>query len=270
MLLYELLTGSTPLRRETLREAAFDEMLRRIKEEEPPKPSTRLSTTEELPTIAANRHTEPARLARLVRGELDWIVMKCLEKDRTRRYETANGLAADLRRYLNDEPVEAGPPSAWYRLRKFGRRNRMALATAAVALISAVAGLSAIAVVQTRARNALAAANARLQEANMALAASLNRETNARNALADANAELTLSKAAVQARYELAVDAIRTFHTGVSEDFLLKQDQFKELRDRLLKSATDFYGKLGGPAGQGDRPGLAAGAGGRRTSSWPS
>jgi non-specific serine/threonine protein kinase/serine/threonine-protein kinase len=141
VLLYELLTGSTPLRRETLRQAAFNEMLRRIKEEEPPKPSTRLSTSQDtLPSIAAQRHTEPARLTRLVRGELDWIVMKCLEKDRTRRYETATALAADLRRHLSHEPVEAGPPSAWYRLRKFGRRNRVALATATVVAIALVAG----------------------------------------------------------------------------------------------------------------------------------
>jgi WD40 repeat protein/serine/threonine protein kinase/tetratricopeptide (TPR) repeat protein len=139
VLLYELLTGSTPLRRETLRQAAFNEMLRRIKEEEPPKPSTRLSTTEELPTISANRHTEPAKLARLVCGELDWIVMRCLDKDRTRRYETATALAADLRRYLNHEPVEAGPPSARYRLRKFARRNRTMLATASVVATSLVA-----------------------------------------------------------------------------------------------------------------------------------
>jgi serine/threonine protein kinase len=128
VLLYELLTGSTPLPRARLRQAAFPEMLRRIHEEEPPKPSTRLSTTEELPAIAAHRKTEPAKLARLVRGELDWIVMKCLEKDRTRRYETANGLARDLQRYLADEPVEAGPPSAAYRLRKYARKHRAALA----------------------------------------------------------------------------------------------------------------------------------------------
>jgi tetratricopeptide (TPR) repeat protein len=141
VLLYELLTGSTPLRRETLREAAFGEMLRRIKEEEPPKPSTRLTSSKDtLPSIAAQRHTEPARLTRLVRGELDWIVMKCLEKDRTRRYETANALAADLRRHLEHEPVEAGPPSAWYRLQKSARRHRRALATAAVVTLALVAG----------------------------------------------------------------------------------------------------------------------------------
>ena len=96
------------------------EMLRRIKEEEPPRPSTRLSdSAEALASISAQRQTEPAQLAKLVRGELDWIVMKCLEKDRTRRYETASGLARDVQRYLDDEPVEACPPSAAYRLRKF-------------------------------------------------------------------------------------------------------------------------------------------------------
>ena len=101
-------------------------MLRIIREEEPPTPSTRLSTTKELPAIAASRGLEPAKLTKLVRGELDWIVMKALEKDRNRRYETASGLAADVQRYLNDEPVEACPPSAWYRFRKFARRHKRA------------------------------------------------------------------------------------------------------------------------------------------------
>jgi hypothetical protein len=124
VLLYELLTGSTPLGRGRLKEAALLEVLRVIREEEPPRPSTRLSTTEELPSIAACRGVEPRRLSGLVRGELDWIVMKALEKDRDRRYETTNGLAADVRRYLDDEPVQACPPSAGYRLRKFVRRNK--------------------------------------------------------------------------------------------------------------------------------------------------
>ena len=112
VLLYELLTGTTPLSHERLTQAAFTEMLRAIREEEPPKPSTRLSDSKEtLPSIAAQRHTEPARLTKLVRGELDWIVMKALEKDRTRRYETASGLAHDIEHYLHDEPVLACPPS---------------------------------------------------------------------------------------------------------------------------------------------------------------
>ncbi|HJQ81363.1 MAG TPA: protein kinase [Lacipirellulaceae bacterium] len=127
VLLYELLTGSTPFARKRLHEAAFDEMLRIIREEEPPKPSTRLSSTEGLPSIAANRGSEPLKLNRLVRGELDWIVMKALEKDRNRRYSTVNSLAADVQRFLNDEPVQACPPSAVYRFRKFARRNKAAL-----------------------------------------------------------------------------------------------------------------------------------------------
>ena len=119
VLLYELLTGTTPLEKQRLRQAALGEMVRLIKEEEPPRPSARLSDSGDLPKIAAARRTEPARLSKLVRGEVDWIVMKCLEKDRSRRYETAIGLARDVERYLNDEPVEACPPSAGYRLRKF-------------------------------------------------------------------------------------------------------------------------------------------------------
>jgi serine/threonine protein kinase len=146
VLLYELLTGSTPLERQKLRAAAFTEMLRMIREVEPPKPSTRLSESkDQMPSISAQRKTEPAKLAKLVRGELDWIVMKSLEKDRGRRYETANGFALDIQRYLADEPVQACPPSAGYRLRKFARKNRTALATAGafVLLLAAAAVVSA-------------------------------------------------------------------------------------------------------------------------------
>src|SRR5205807_3825974 len=124
VLLYELLAGSTPFSKKDLEKAGMMEMLRVIREDEPSKPSTKLSTADGLPTLAANRGTEPAKLTKLVRGELDWIVMKALEKDRNRRYETANGFAADVQRYLADEPVLACPPSAWYRFRKFARRNK--------------------------------------------------------------------------------------------------------------------------------------------------
>ena len=111
VLLYELLTGSTPVSKEQFKAAAFDEIRRIIREDEAQKPSTRISGAEAAPSIAAQRHTEPARLARLVRGELDWIVMKALEKDRSRRYETDNGFAMDIQRYLADEQVLACPPS---------------------------------------------------------------------------------------------------------------------------------------------------------------
>jgi eukaryotic-like serine/threonine-protein kinase len=135
VLLYELLTGSTPLTHKRMKEAAYAEILRMIKEEEPPRPSTRLSDSgEALASISANRRTEPTKLTRLVKGELDWIVMKTLEKDRNRRYETANGFAADVQRYLADEAVEACPPSVGYRFRKFARRNKGGLAVAGLIL----------------------------------------------------------------------------------------------------------------------------------------
>jgi serine/threonine protein kinase/WD40 repeat protein len=153
VLLYELLTGTTPVDKERLKRVDFDELRRIIREDEPPKPSTRISslsrsglpsrtgparqagptggpnpTTVEI--IAAQRKSDPKQLSRLCRGELDWIVMKALEKDRNRRYETANELAMDLQRYLHDEPVQACPPSAAYRFRKMVRRNKALFATA--------------------------------------------------------------------------------------------------------------------------------------------
>ncbi len=149
VMLYELLTGTTPLERAKLRQAAYMEILRRIREDETPKPSTRLSDSKEtLATISAQRKTEPARLARLVRGELDWIVMRALEKDRVRRYDTANAFARDIQRYLYGDPVEAGPPSATYRLRKFARKHRVLLLTAAafaaiLVLATAISGWQA-------------------------------------------------------------------------------------------------------------------------------
>jgi serine/threonine protein kinase/WD40 repeat protein len=132
VLLYELLTGTTPLEQERLKQAAILELLRVIREEEPPRPSERISTSgQRLATIAAARSTEPAKLSRLVRGELDWIVLKCLEKDRTRRYESASGLARDVQRYLADERVEACPPTLGYRFRKFARKHKAPLAVVA-------------------------------------------------------------------------------------------------------------------------------------------
>jgi eukaryotic-like serine/threonine-protein kinase len=141
VLLYELLTGSTPFTKKDLGQAGMLEMLRVIREQEPSKPSAKLSTAEGLPTLAANRGTEPAKLTKLVRGELDWIVMKALEKDRDRRYETANGLAMDVQRYLSEESVLACPPSAAYRLRKLVRRNRGAVAAACLLAIALLAGI---------------------------------------------------------------------------------------------------------------------------------
>ncbi len=141
VVLYELLTGTTPLHRQRNNGAGLWELLRMIREDEPPRPSARLTTTEELPSIAANRGLEPKKLNGLVRGELDWIVMKCLEKDRGRRYETASGLAMDLKRYLADLPVEASPPSATYRLKKFLRRHKGPVLAASIISVLLVGGI---------------------------------------------------------------------------------------------------------------------------------
>jgi WD40 repeat protein/serine/threonine protein kinase len=167
VLLYELLTGTTPLERHRLREAGFDEIRRLIREEEPPKPSTRLSTSgAALPAISAQRQMEPAKLTRLVRGDLDWIVMQCLEKDRNRRYETANGLARDLERFLHDEPVEACPPTTGYKLRKFARKNKKLLATAAAFAAVLLLGVATSVWQAVRATQAEGVALAHEQQAN--------------------------------------------------------------------------------------------------------
>jgi serine/threonine protein kinase/predicted Zn-dependent protease len=165
VLLFELLTGSTPLTHKRAREAALLEVLRVIREEEPPRPSTRLSTTAELPAIAARRGLEPKKLSGLLRGELDWIVMKALDKDRGRRYETANGLARDLERYLHDQPVEACPPSPWYALRKLARRYRAALAAGVLVCAALLLALAVLAVSNVRINREKDARDEALQQA---------------------------------------------------------------------------------------------------------
>jgi len=168
VLLYELLTGTTPFGKERFKKAAYDEIRRIIREEEPPRPSTRLSDlgrsrlpdgaspapgpmplsgrTSKLVSVSTQRQTEPAKLMRLVRGELDWIVMKALEKDRSRRYETAAGLAQDVERYLRHEPVFACPPARWYRFCKLARRNRVLFAGAIGAVLVTLLGVALLVV----------------------------------------------------------------------------------------------------------------------------
>jgi serine/threonine protein kinase/tetratricopeptide (TPR) repeat protein len=136
VLLYELLTGTTPFDKQRFATAAYDEIRRIIREEEPPRPSTRLSTLgATLSRVTSQRRTEPAKLSALLKGDLDWIVMKALEKDRNRRYETPTSLATDVRRFLREEPVEARPPSPWYQFRKFVRRNQSAALFAGLSLL---------------------------------------------------------------------------------------------------------------------------------------
>jgi WD40 repeat protein/serine/threonine protein kinase len=160
VLLYELLTGTTPCDRQRFRTAGYDEIRRIIREEEPPKPSTRISTLgQAAATVSANRRSDPKRLGQLFRGELDWIVMKALEKDRNRRYESASAFAADVQRYLDDEPVQACPPSRWYRFRRLARRHKAVLAA-----VSVVVGAVVLAIISlVGAVTVLAASNAEVQ-----------------------------------------------------------------------------------------------------------
>jgi serine/threonine protein kinase len=198
VLLYELLTGTTPLEHRRAKEAGILESLRVIREEEVPTLSRRLSTTQELATIAADRGTEPTRLTRLVRGEPEWIVMKALEKDRERRYETANALAMDLKRYLADEPVQAGRPSPWYRLRKFIRRHRGPVLAAAVIVVVLVGGIVGTTLGLLRAEDARAA-----EEKQRGLAEASEREAKGQKEAAEAQ-----KQRAIEFR-DKALDALR-------------------------------------------------------------
>jgi tetratricopeptide (TPR) repeat protein len=219
VILYELLTGLRPLDAKRLRQAAMTEMIRIIKEEEP---STRISTDDSAPSLAALRHTEPKKLAALLRGELDWVVMKCLEKQRDRRYDTANGLARDIQRYLADEVVEARPPSAGYRLRKFARKRRAALASAAAIASLLVVGLSAS-----------------LWQMNRAIAAERDAEEKRKAAVAEADLANGVKTFLQKDVLQLADPA-----TQQQEGAALKYDADVRLRDVVLRAAERIEGKF--------------------------
>jgi serine/threonine protein kinase/tetratricopeptide (TPR) repeat protein len=227
VLLYELLTGSTPLEKKRLKEAALLEVLRLIREEEPPRPSTRLADSKDtLPAISAQRQTEPAKLTRLVRGELDWIVMKALEKDRGRRYETATGFAADVQRYLNDEPVQACPPSGWYRLRKLVRRNRGPVLAASLFVLLLMAGSVGTTAGLVR---ALAAEGEALSEG-------VEKDKARRQAV-------TLARTEAEARRQTR-QALNTMTDAVLEELLGRQveltDQHREFLNKVLAYHAAF------------------------------
>jgi serine/threonine protein kinase/tetratricopeptide (TPR) repeat protein len=217
VLLYELLTGTTPFEKERLGKASFDELRRIIREEEPPRPSTRLSTLKDkLTTAAAQRRTQPRQLVRTVRGELDWIVVKCLEKDRNRRYETANSLARDVERYLADEPVLACPPSASYRVRKFVRRYRGPVWAGVLLLGALLGGIVATSWQAVRATRAEQLAGQRL------------------------GAEQAARRQAV-ANLRKARQAVDDSFTRISESTLLYHPNVEPLRKQLLQSAARYY-----------------------------
>jgi serine/threonine protein kinase len=225
VLLYELLTGSPPFSRRELEQAGLLEGLRVIREQEPSRPSTRLSTAEGLPALAANRGTEPAKLPKLVRGELDWIVMKALEKDRNRRYDSANDLALDIERYLHDEPVQAGPPGAGYRLRKFVRRHRGPVLAAALVLFALLAGQAGAAWGLVRAEAARAAeAGARQREAERAEAEARQRaraEENERRANRERDRAEEENRIADAVKRFLLIDLLRQADGRTQADTIL-------------------------------------------------
>jgi len=197
VLLYELLTGSTPFSNAELKKKGLLEILRVVREEEPPRPSTKLSTADALPSLSANRGTDPKKLTGLLRNELDWIVMKALEKDRTRRYETANGFAADVLRYLGGEAVQAHPPSTAYRMKKFVRRNKGQVIAASLVLLTLLAGVVGTSMGMVRAeRSAEAERTAKLaaQDANDLTAERLKQIELINNSVFDIFAEFDIRK----------------------------------------------------------------------------
>jgi serine/threonine protein kinase/tetratricopeptide (TPR) repeat protein len=245
VMLYELLTGSTPLQRQRLREAGLSDMLKMVKEEEPPKPSTRLSSTQEAAKIAAARRSEPVKLTKLLRGELDWVVMKCLEKDRARRYESANGLARDIERYLHEEPVEAGPPGASYRLRRLARKHRTGFA-----IVATFAGLFLLA-------GALCAWQAvRATKAEHKALDERDRAEQARVAEEQAATRKRQAREAAEANLRLARKAVDRGFTRVSQLPELKGLALEGLRHNLLREAKEFYEQM--VQQQPDEPSLQA------------
>ncbi|HEY7326757.1 MAG TPA: serine/threonine-protein kinase [Gemmataceae bacterium] len=256
VLLYELLTGSPPFSKRDLEKQGLLEMLRVVREEEPPRPSARLSTAEALPSLSANRGTEPKKLTGLLRHELDWIVMKALEKDRTRRYETANGLAADVLRFLSGEAVQAHPPSTAYRLRKFVKRYKGQVLAASVVFLALVAGIvgTTLGLLEAKKQEgeakrqegiALAAADeerqAKLREAERAegeKAAKLEAQQN----LQQANANLAFAKK--------GNDILGSVFTGLDprKNYGTLGEFSQALKDNLQKAVQELEGSaLGDP-----------------------
>ena len=244
VLLYELLTGATPLEKQRLAKAAYDEIRRLIREDEPLRPSQRLSTSDTLPSVAACRNTEPARLSRMLRGEVDWIVMKALEKDRTRRYETASGLARDVQRDLADEMVEARPPSTGYRLRKFVRRNKGPVVAASVLLLTLLLGIAGTTFGLIQAGAAWRSEQARAEgEATAKRDANEQRDAAVRAAAAERSA-----KEQAQRRLSQIEKGVELF-AGLVKGLNPRSEEqggpplYEQLRQRAAKAADDLIGE---------------------------
>lgn len=232
VVLYELLTGLRPIDRTRLQQAGLSEMIRVIKEEEPSRPSTRLSTSDSLPAMAAVRRIEPKRLTALLRGELDWVVMKCLEKQRDRRYETANGLARDIQRYLANEIVEARPPSRMYRLQKFISKHSGQVISASLVLLALLIGTVATTLGWLEAQRQTELANKATNEKDLALQKESQQAEKER--IARLNAE---------AMTKNALDANNTMVFDIQEE-LAPKPGLQDLRMKLLRKAREGLTKI--------------------------
>ena len=254
VLLYELLAGSPPIEKERMKKAALDEVLRIVRDEEPPRPSARLSTSQSKASIAATRQFDPAKLSELMKGEIDWIVMKALEKERTRRYESANNFAADVQRYLNGEQVQAVPPSLGYRMRKAYRKNRTAvqIASAFALLVLTALGLTSwLAVKATRAES-LAKRNSEAYYGAMIKADEARQQIETTVASQRIDADLsqpnsvlrlarTLQSLPLQTRRNYPLEGGGEIVLHDSPEFLAKQQQ---LREFIVAAVIGMTGNL--------------------------
>jgi serine/threonine protein kinase len=256
VLLYELLTGTTPFDKEILTRVGLDEMRRMIREDEPPRPSARVSTLEaqDLSTISARRNTDTRRISITLNGELDWIVMKALAKDRSERYESVSALAADVQRYLVGDLVQACPPSTLYRFRKFTRKHRTSIITAAIVAVSLLAGTTVSAWQAIRATQAEAQAIANEAKATdqerkalaLAEAESAQRkraeksEQQAKNRLEEAERQRKQAERNLDAAFE----ALDRMLTHVSAEELNDLPRVGPLRRKMLKDAIAFYERI--------------------------
>jgi len=243
VLLYELLTGKTPFDQKELLATGIDGMRRTLSDREPHRPSTRLDTLSrtELTVTAQHRHVEPVKLRSELRGDLDWIVMRALEKDRNRRYETANGMALDVQRYLDNEPIQARPPNRFYRLRKLVRRNKVVFASGTVVAFVLVAGLGVSTWMFLREREArqeqvrlrLIADEARENEAN------LRREAENRERITQA--AFLISRAMLAEADEL-VDKVTDLEPSLEAESVLRQlGKWHALRGDWDRAAARFH-----------------------------
>jgi serine/threonine protein kinase len=238
VLLYELLTGTTPFDKQRLNQLSFDEVRRIIREEDPPKPSTRLSTLGQKRTdVAARRASDPIRLRQVVRGDLDWIVMKALAKDRTRRYDTASTFATDVRRYLEHLPIEAHPPSVFYRSRRFVRRHRVAFTTVSLVLAALLVGTVMSVAQAIRATTAERITTQALETETQALIAAKD----AKRAESEERRIAQAKAAEAEANFRKARQAVDEYFTVVSESRLFDSPGFQPLRKQLLEGALRYY-----------------------------